>query len=103
MPNEHRVTIEVPDPLGPKEAERILAILDGSDPGAAIVLDVRSVSDFEDHALVLIARALARREGPGSFIGLPRHHMRIMRYMGLSSSSKRRDARGTTKAAAPLR
>ncbi len=88
MSNEHRVTIEVSDPLGPEEAERILAILDGSDPGAAIVLDVRSVSDFEDHALVIIAQTLARREGPGSFIGLPRHHMRIMKYMGLSSSSK---------------
>lgn len=88
MPNEHRVTIEVSDPLGSKEANRILAILDGSDPGTAIVLDVRLVSEFEDHALVLLAQALARREVPGSFIGLPRHHMRIMRYMGLSSSSK---------------
>ena len=60
----------------------------GGSIATAISGEREPVSEFEDHAIVLIARALARREGPGSFIGLPRHHMRIMRYMGLSSSSK---------------
>ncbi len=76
-PDEWPVTIQVSDSLGPEEATRVLAIVNGSDPGAAVVVDVRSVSEFEDHVLVRIAQVLASRKRPGSFIGLPRHEAGI--------------------------
>ncbi len=83
-PDERPVTNQVPDSLGPEEAARVLAIVYGSDPGAAVVVDVRSVSEFEDHVLVRIAQAVASRGTRGSFIGLPRHEERVLKYMGVS-------------------
>jgi hypothetical protein len=88
MPHKRPVTIGVSDPLGPEEASRIMALLDGSDPTAAIALDVRCVSEFEDHLLVRIAQALASRGRAGSFIGLPQHEERILRYLGIRLGSK---------------
>ena len=84
MPHVRRVTIEVSDPLGPEEAERILAIVNSSDPSATVVLDVRAVTELEAYVLVQLVEALVDRQAAASFVGLPRHHSRILRYVGAS-------------------
>ena len=86
--HEASVLIEVSVPLGADETARILGILLGIDSATPVVIDVRSVSHFEDHLLVQIAEALASRKGGGSFIGLPLHHVRILKYVGLEPQSQ---------------
>jgi len=88
MPQERPSIIEVSDRLGPEEATRVLAVLDGSDPAVAVVIDVRAVAEFESHVVVRVAHALAVREGKGSFIGLPRHQAQILRYIGVNVGLK---------------
>jgi hypothetical protein len=80
-----RVTIRLDDVLDVPAAQRLTKAL--ADLGSREVLvDLEHVREFHDLAVVHLARALAGRRGT-SVSGLRPHHLRLLRYLGMSGSA----------------
>lgn len=73
-------TIRVTGVLDIPEALRLATSVSGTPDNVQVHLDVRSAREMHDAAVVMLARAVASRNG--TLIGLSRHHATLLGYLG---------------------
>lgn len=64
-------------------AQRLVDALSAAGEGE-VRIDLRQVREFHDFGVALLARMLAERHGV-SVVGLRRHHLRLLRYLGIDT------------------
>ncbi len=70
--------------FGPEEAERLEETVVAFSPVSQLVIDFSAVHQFEDAAVIPLARTIRARPGIRlSLRGLTLHHIRLLRYFGV--------------------
>jgi anti-anti-sigma regulatory factor len=88
------VVVRVEGALDDAAVSRLDALLAATDADAHLVIDLGKARDVRDHAVAVLARAVAGAAGRVSLVGLDQHQRRMLRYFGIVAEERARDERG---------
>ncbi len=87
--------------FGASEAERLREAILAFAPLSELVIDFTDVREFEDVAIVPLARTLGGlKHVPVRLRGLTLHQARMLRYFGIEASNPAQDVAGASAAGA---
>ena len=86
------MNIRVDRVFDPMAAQALLRRIAALPAGTAVVVDLTGVVEFHDSALAFLAQALEWKTVTIRGMGL--HHLRLLRYLGATNASSRRQRAG---------
>jgi ABC-type transporter Mla MlaB component len=67
-----------------EDAKRAAGQLEGAAQDSEVLLDLSRCAQVDSTGVALLSRAVARRGGSFQALGLTRHDLRILQYLGVS-------------------
>ena len=81
--SEGALTLEIGSAFVPEDAVRIHDLIERTEPGTVVQIDLHRVRDCHDVALALLARDIVRGRAHVALRGVSQHQLRVLGYFGV--------------------